>query len=396
MRPGTSLPPRARRARWSPAPLRPACWRRTASTKRPVRVLCAGFLGELQNGDAHWRQLDDLRPIRGRGLAQRHEQRGRPAGARHLLQDRLHARGLGVQADQQGRRRGGRDLAREPERRPDDLGRPRLGALPADAWSDLRELPRFRRHPCNRPLAARRRRRTTGRPRASTSTGHLRRARPSRATSATRTPGESAPTARRRAASSTAGSTTSGSTTALSAPARSRPTWPPVQPDPSPPTVISLAPADGATGVNVGSPVTARFSEPMQPASVNTSTFKVKDPAGNTVPATVTYDAATNAGTLKPQVALLYGQTYRALLPRPGESTICSGKALPPMRAGRSRPRPRRRHCSSSPRAPIRSRCTSEILRNGGPRRVHDARRRACLRRPCSATSTSSCSGTSP
>ena len=101
----------------------------------------------------------------------------------------------------------------------------------------------------------------------------------------------------------------------------------PVPLDPSPPTVISLAPADGATGVNVGSAVTARFSKPMQPSSVNTSTFKVTDPAGNTVPATVTFDAATNTGTLKPQVALLYGQTYRALLPAGGVTDL-SGKAL--------------------------------------------------------------------
>ena len=126
--------------------------------ERPVRVLCAGFLGELQNGDAQWRQLDDLRPKRGSRFAQRHEQRGRPTGARHLLQEGVHARGLGVQADQQGRCRGRRELAREPKRRPDDLGRQCLGALPADAWSDVRELPRFRRHPCNRSLATRRRR----------------------------------------------------------------------------------------------------------------------------------------------------------------------------------------------------------------------------------------------
>ena len=100
-----------------------------------------------------------------------------------------------------------------------------------------------------------------------------------------------------------------------------------IQPDRTPPTVTSLTPTDGATGVNAGSSVSATFSEPMQNSSVSASTFKLKDPAGNAVAATVTYDSTTNTATLAPQVALQYGVTYRAVL-QAGGATDLAGNAL--------------------------------------------------------------------
>ena len=51
--------------------------------------------------------------------------------------------------------------------------------------------------------------------------------------------------------------------------------------------VTSSSPATGATGLNVGSSVKATFSRPMQATSLAGSTFKLRDPAGNDVPATV-------------------------------------------------------------------------------------------------------------
>ena len=87
-----------------------------------------------------------------------------------------------------------------------------------------------------------------------------------------------------------------------------------IQPDRTPPTVTSLTPSDGALGVGAGSSVTAKFNEPMQSSSLNASTFQLKDPAGNSVPATVSYDSTTNTATLAPQVALQYGAVYKAVL----------------------------------------------------------------------------------
>jgi hypothetical protein len=80
--------------------------------------------------------------------------------------------------------------------------------------------------------------------------------------------------------------------------------------DTTAPTVIGRLPATGATGVNVGTSPKATFSEPMNSGSITTSTFQLKDSANAVVPATVTYDSATNSATLTPQAALQYGATY--------------------------------------------------------------------------------------
>ena len=64
-----------------------------------------------------------------------------------------------------------------------------------------------------------------------------------------------------------------------------------IQPDMTPPTVTSFTPDGRQTGVNAGGSVTAKFSEPMQSWKRKHSTFKLKDPAGNAVPATVSYNS---------------------------------------------------------------------------------------------------------
>ena len=61
--------------------------------------------------------------------------------------------------------------------------------------------------------------------------------------------------------------------------------------DTTPPTVISNSPAAGATGVAASTNVTATFSEPIAAATVNTSTFELRNSANAIVPATVTYDS---------------------------------------------------------------------------------------------------------
>ena len=115
-------------------------------------------------------------------------------------------------------------VGRRSGRRRDDLGRPRRRAVPPRARDELLELRRLRAAPRPSASGSTSRRRTTARRPASTSTA----SRPPRprtqGTSATRTPGGSAHTARPRPASSTVTWTTSASTTARSRRARSRPT----------------------------------------------------------------------------------------------------------------------------------------------------------------------------
>lgn len=77
------------------------------------------------------------------------------------------------------------------------------------------------------------------------------------------------------------------------------------------PTVSSTVPAQGATGVPIGSKLSATFSEPMDPLTVNTTTFTLKQ--GNMpVPGTVNYSGANVDFT--PAAPLLTGTVYSATI----------------------------------------------------------------------------------
>jgi hypothetical protein len=76
--------------------------------------------------------------------------------------------------------------------------------------------------------------------------------------------------------------------------------------DTTAPTVFAVSPAAGATGVWVGSAITATFSEAMDPATIDTSSFTVT--RGTT--GVVTYDAGTNTATFAPSKALVPGRKY--------------------------------------------------------------------------------------
>lgn len=80
------------------------------------------------------------------------------------------------------------------------------------------------------------------------------------------------------------------------------------------PRVVSRAPADGATGVDVQPSVTASFSEPLAPASVDSTAFELRDARGALVAATVTYDDTAFIATLRPHSQLAFGSTYTARL----------------------------------------------------------------------------------
>ena len=77
------------------------------------------------------------------------------------------------------------------------------------------------------------------------------------------------------------------------------------------PTVTSMSPATGATGVSVLADVTATFSEQVQ---ANTSSLVLVDANNHAVPATVTYDSSTGTVTLDPNAYLSPSRTYLATL----------------------------------------------------------------------------------
>jgi hypothetical protein len=85
------------------------------------------------------------------------------------------------------------------------------------------------------------------------------------------------------------------------------------------PGVVSVTPAQSASGVATDTTVTATFNMAMSPASITTTTFTVVAPGGVAVAGAVTYSGLV--ATFTPTAALLNGSTYTA--------TITTGAATP-------------------------------------------------------------------
>ena len=87
-----------------------------------------------------------------------------------------------------------------------------------------------------------------------------------------------------------------------------------VMPDPTPPTVTAVTPANGATGISTTTGVRATFSEPILSSTLTTSTFVLRSPSNAMVPATLSYNGVTSVGTLIPLSALAPFTTYTATI----------------------------------------------------------------------------------
>lgn len=81
-----------------------------------------------------------------------------------------------------------------------------------------------------------------------------------------------------------------------------------------PPTVLSVAPPNGSTGVCPNTIVTATFSEAMDPATLTTSTFTLKTAAGTSAGGTVSYDAASKTAIFTPSASLALSTGYTATI----------------------------------------------------------------------------------
>ena len=69
-------------------------------------------------------------------------------------------------------------------------------------------------------------------------------------------------------------------------------------------------PASGTLGVYVGTRVTYRFPTTMNPATINTTTFVVRNPANQIIPAVVIYDPTTRTAILLPDSQFNNQTTY--------------------------------------------------------------------------------------
>jgi hypothetical protein len=72
--------------------------------------------------------------------------------------------------------------------------------------------------------------------------------------------------------------------------------------DTTPPTVVSISPADASTLVCLSKPVSATFSEPMDAATISAATFGVSD-GGLAVAGSVSYDAVNQVASFVPTAA---------------------------------------------------------------------------------------------
>jgi hypothetical protein len=103
-----------------------------------------------------------------------------------------------------------------------------------------------------------------------------------------------------------------------------------VPPDTTPPSVVATTPAGGSTTFPIGGVVSASFGEGMNASSITSSTFTLRTAQGNSVAATVAYNASTRQATLTPSASLSYSSTYTATV-KGGASGVKdkAGNALP-------------------------------------------------------------------
>ncbi|MEE8464494.1 MAG: Ig-like domain-containing protein [Gammaproteobacteria bacterium] len=84
-------------------------------------------------------------------------------------------------------------------------------------------------------------------------------------------------------------------------------------PDTTPPRVLSESPADGSNGFPAtGTSVRAEFSDNMNATTINVTTFILEDPAGLTLPGTVSYSTQSRTAWFSPDEPLIYLATYTA------------------------------------------------------------------------------------
>ena len=85
-------------------------------------------------------------------------------------------------------------------------------------------------------------------------------------------------------------------------------------PAPTPPTVISTVPVNGATGVPINQALSAAFSVAMDPATIDAATFTLTGPGATAVTGVVTYVPAGSVATFTPVADLAPSTLYTATI----------------------------------------------------------------------------------
>jgi hypothetical protein len=93
------------------------------------------------------------------------------------------------------------------------------------------------------------------------------------------------------------------------------------------PMVIFTVPTNGATGVPVNQAVSATFSEAMNAATINSTTFTLTGPGTTAVTGTVSYSAAGSVATFTPAASLAASTLYTATITMGAENLAGTGLA---------------------------------------------------------------------
>ena len=94
-----------------------------------------------------------------------------------------------------------------------------------------------------------------------------------------------------------------------------------------PPTVISTIPLEGATNVPANQAVSATFNVPMNPATINSTTFMLTGPGTTAVAGLVAYAAVGNTLTFTPTANLLANTLYTATITTGAQNLADTGLA---------------------------------------------------------------------
>jgi hypothetical protein len=80
--------------------------------------------------------------------------------------------------------------------------------------------------------------------------------------------------------------------------------------DTTAPSVSSVSPVNGGTGIGINTTITATFSEVLDATTVSTNTLEVRNPSNALVPVSVSWDAAARMAILQPTAPLAYSTQY--------------------------------------------------------------------------------------
>lgn len=101
------------------------------------------------------------------------------------------------------------------------------------------------------------------------------------------------------------------------------------KPETTPPTIVSIFPADSATDVAITTSVTVTFSEAMDSSTITDATFQLKSVISaktSTITGTVTYDTVSNVASFTSNSLLEHSTTYIATIST--DATDVAGNAL--------------------------------------------------------------------